>query len=116
MIKKKRKRGDNPNSTPDKRQEKTFCLLRKLRESEDRFLKLQGDYKKLHDEFLCIDRQLQGLKWKCQKLQEENESTKEELSLAEHKEAIERYLKNAAYSFLLSEGYRYNYRVNVWQQ
>lgn len=41
---------------------------------------------------------------KFRKLEEENKTTKEKISVLESKCNVEKYLKNEAYAFLLSEG------------
>ena len=104
------------NSLFKKNEAKVFLLKRMIQENEDRYQKLEADYDRLQKAFSDIEKELTETRQKYRTLQGENESTKVELSLVEKRKAIENYLKNAAYAFLVSEGYTFNYRANLWQR
>lgn len=96
--------------------DKTAELTRTAKEYGEKFQVLQEDYKRLQKDFSDIEKKQREIEDKYKKLLEENESTKIELSDMSCKETRERYLKNKAYAFIVSEGYEYNYKINTWQR
>lgn len=113
---KNKQQENTSNSLFKKNEEKVFLLKRMIQENEDRYQKLKADYDRLQKAFSDTEKEIKETRRKYRMLQEENESTKAELSLSEKRKAIENYLKNAAYAFLVSEGYTFNYRANLWQR
>lgn len=113
---KNKQQENTSNSLFKKNEEKVFLLKRMIQENEDRYQKLKADYDRLQKAFSDTEKEIKETRRKYRTLQEENESTKAELSLSEKRKAIENYLKNAAYAFLVSEGYTFNYRANLWQR
>ena len=91
-------------------------LVRALKESRMELQRLHGENEKLLKELSDTSRRLKESEEGYLHLRIESETDKEELSYIKIKESIERYLIKEAYSFLRSEGYTYNYKINLWQR
>lgn len=113
---KNKQQENTSNSLFKKNEAKVFLLKRMIQENEDNYQKLEADYDRLHKAFSDIEKELTETRQKYRTLQEENKTTKAVLSLVEKRWDIERYLKIAAYTFLVSEGYTFNYRANLGQR
>ena len=96
--------------------DKTAELTRTAKENGEKFQNLQEDYKRLQKDFSDLEERQRDIEEKYKNILAENECTKKELSDMSCKEAQERYLKNNAYAFIVSQGYEYNYKLNLWQR
>lgn len=100
----KKRQQKNMLSSLLKQREQPTHLKKQLREDEEKYKLLQEEYNKLNKDFSDIEKQLREDKEKYQLLCDENEKAKKKLSCMEAKGVIEKFLKNEAYAFLLSEG------------
>ena len=108
--------GENSLSVFKQMSDRTQQLTRTAKEYGDKYQVLQEDYKRLQNDFSDIEKKQREIEDKYKKLLAESERTKKELSDMSYKETTERYLKNEAYAFIVSEGYEYNYNINTWQR
>lgn len=116
MVKGNKSRENEPLSVFRKKSEELTYLVRALKESEEKYQQLQEKYLRLYKDFSGIEKTLRDSKERHKELCQEIEEKEEELSYIKFKEAIERYILKETYSFLLSEGYKYNYKINLWQR
>lgn len=78
------------------------CLKKLLHASEMNFKTLLDEYETLCTELAFTKKVLNECEAEIRKLHAENE--------------MERFIKNSTFRFLISEGYGFNYRVNLWQR
>ena len=78
------------------------CLKKLLHASELNYQVLLDEYETLRKELSCTKRILNECEAEIRKLHAENE--------------MERFIKNSTFRFLISEGYGFNYRANLWQR
>lgn len=108
--------GENSLSAFKQMSDRTQQLTRTAKEYGEKYQALQEDYKRLQKDFSDIEKKQREIEDKYKKLLAEFERTKKELSDMSCKETRERYLKNNAYAFIVSQGYEYNYKLNLWQK
>lgn len=85
-----------------KKLEQPTYLKQMLYSSELNFQALQEEYERVCSELSATKKALRDRDTEIRKLKAENR--------------IVRFLKNDAYRFLFSEGYGFNYKVNLWQR
>ena len=98
----KRKKQQNSSLTQGK--DKLTLIKRKLRKNDEKYLILEQDYKRLYESFSDINNKLKESENNHNELATEHEETLKQLSETKEGYAIERFLKNEAYAFLLAEG------------
>ena len=104
MVKKKRQQSNILTlSSLQQNPDHPRLLKRKLMDSEEKYQRLKAEYEILYNDYFDIEKKLDDSEEKYQKLYTESEWIKEKLSFIESDDIIEKFLKNEAYAFLLSE-------------
>lgn len=116
MTKGCKTRDNKPLSVFKKKSEELAYLVRALKESEEKYRQLQGKYLRLYKDFSDIEKKLRDSEERYKGLLQESGEREEELSYIKFKEAIEKFILKETYTFLLNEGYKYNYKINLWQR
>ena len=116
MVKGNKSRENKPLSVFRKKSEELTYLVRALKESEEKYQQLQENYLRLYKDFSGIEKKLRDSEERYKGLLQESEEREEELSYIKFKEAIEKFILKETYTFLLNEGYKYNYKINLWQR
>lgn len=114
MNKKKKQQRSKPLSSLKQKTEEHFIRL--LKESREQHQALQMEYEKLYKGFSDIVTKLNECERKYKNLRMKSKEVENDLSYMKHQEAINKFLIKQTYSFLISEGYRYNYKANRWQR